>query len=56
MKFAFDNLLTKFDVFSMATPRTLQDLIDSYYELETIVKDYCELVRFVNSALSFNED
>ena len=56
MQFAFNDLLTKFDVFSMAMPRTLQDLSDSFYELEIILKDFCELVHFVNSALTFNED
>lgn len=54
--FAFNDLLCRIDEFAVTVPRTPYGLSQSYEELEKILRDYRELVRFIEYALSLNED
>jgi len=56
INFAFTDLIARLDVFSIWVPRTITGLSQSCEDLENILRDYQELVHFVEMALSLSED
>jgi len=56
IEFAFNNLLSRIDEFSVYVPRSQEDLSQSCRDLESIFLEYIELVRFIHVAMSLNED
>lgn len=56
IQFAFNNLLSRIDEFSVYVPQNQQDLTQSYHDLETIFVEFQELVRYIERAISISED
>ena len=56
IKFAFDNLLSRFDELTVIEPKSFGELSDIYFELKNIMCELEELLRIIGSVANLSED
>ena len=56
IKFAFDNLLSRFDELTVIEPKSFGELSDIYFELKNILCELEELLRIIGSVANLSED
>ncbi len=56
VRFAFRDLVSKFDQLTVIEPRSLKALLDLFSELQIMLQDFEELLRLIEKATSLNED
>ena len=56
IKFAFDNLVSRFDELTVVEPRSFEELTKLFFELQNILSELEELLRIIGSSTSFDED
>ena len=56
IKFAFDNLLSRFDELTVIEPKSFGKLSDIYFELKNILCELEELLRIIGSVANLSED
>ena len=56
IKFAFDNLLSRFDELTVIEPKSFEELSDIYFELKNILCELEELLRIIGSVANLSED
>ena len=56
IKYAFDNLVSRFDQLTVVEPRSFEELSDLYLQLQNIFCELEELLRIIGSVNSYSED
>lgn len=56
IKYAFDNLVSRFDQLTVVEPRSFEELSDLYLQLQNILCELEELLRIIGSVNSYSED
>ena len=56
IKFAFDNLLSRFDELTVIEPKSFEELSDIYFEFKNILCELEELLRIIGSVANLSED
>ena len=56
IKYAFDNLVSRFDELTVVEPRSFEELSEIYFQLQNILRELEELLRIIGSVNNLNED
>ena len=56
IKYAFDNLVSRFDQLTVVEPRSFEELSEIFFELRNILCELEELLRIIGTVDSSNED
>ena len=56
IKFAFDNLVSRFDELTIVEPRSFEELSEIYLQLQNILCELKELLRIFGSFTTHNEE
>ena len=56
IKYAFDNLVSRFDELTVVEPRSFEELSEIYFQLQNILRELEELLRIIGSVNNLDED
>ena len=56
IKYAFDNLVSRFDELTVVEPRSFEELSEIYFQLQNILCELEELLRIIGSVNNLDED